>query len=63
MDKEKFDVIKQHHGQVHCIAQCIDCGWEDGGMNTAARAGTKHCRETGHRTRVERGVTYTLIRI
>jgi hypothetical protein len=60
---KKREVLKQHHGQVHCIAQCIDCGWNDEGMNTAARSGTKHCRETGHRVQIERGVTYSLTAI
>jgi len=45
---------------VSCRANCRACDWYAGHFSTAARAATKHVRETGHEVDVERTEVYTV---
>ena len=45
---------------IRCVAVCWTCSWEEGHYLKAARAATKHVRETGHEVSVERSGSYTV---
>lgn len=61
MQKYKH-VEVHHHGQTHTHAHCTQCEWlnEDNERSVAATEANKHCKETGHVVRVEKGNAYTL---
>ena len=59
----KHEVKKINYGRVHCIANCIDCGWEDGDMILAPKKARKHAEQTGHHIAVEQGINYQIIPI
>ena len=45
---------------VRCVAECRTCDWHKGHYLKAARAATKHVRDTGHEVDVERTEVYTV---
>lgn len=51
-------VRRSSRGLVHCIAQCSDCEWTEDAYRTAARAATRHVRQSGHRVAVDQGIIY-----
>ncbi len=59
----KHKVKKINYGRVHCIANCTECGWEDGDMNEAPKRARKHAEQTGHLVAVEQGINYQLVPI
>jgi hypothetical protein len=57
----RYKVKKVNYGRVHCIANCIECGWEDGDMHIAPKRARKHAEQTGHLVAVEQGINYQLV--
>ena len=53
-------VQRTSRGLMHCIAECKSCAWRDEHYVGAARAATRHCRETGHEVMVDQGIIYTV---
>lgn len=51
----------EHHGQVHAMAFCTKCEWNDDDYTTAVRNANKHAKETGHPVRVEKGTAYIVV--
>lgn len=43
---------------IHCLANCPECGFMNDNYRKAARAATKHVRETGHKVSVDVGLVY-----
>ncbi len=56
--KKYRHVQLKHHGQVHTIAQCQECEWDNEDRLLASREATKHAKETGHVVSVEKGHSY-----
>jgi hypothetical protein len=53
-------IERTSRGLVHCIALCRDCAWSDDDYIDAARAATRHVRQTGHTVEVEQGIVYSV---
>jgi len=49
---------KHNVGIIHCIAECSVCDWREAHYRKAARAASKHARDTLHTVRVDVGSMY-----
>jgi len=52
-------IERTSRGIIHCYAECRACDWKNETVK-AARAATKHVRETGHAVSVDIGEVYTV---
>jgi hypothetical protein len=53
-------VQRSSRALIHALAECQVCEWSDGDCLGAARAATRHARETHHTVTVEQGVSYVV---
>jgi len=53
-------VRRSSRGLIHALAVCRECDWSEDYYLRAARAATKHVRETGHSVSVEQATVYSV---
>ena len=54
-----YKIEHTSRGLLHCIAECRECAWREEYYLKAARAASRHVRETGHTVSVRvKGVSH-----